>query len=206
MTLPFAFSDLICYNKIPRIIESEVSTVKQDTQDLIQTFRNSRNQCLVPMKEAPPNKREPFSKGYGHSNIKKQEKYDVFLDKYNDLENTIDTFNSSDLVYFFREKAQESEIKYVIANIKRDLGIFKKLLDRYSAKEICLMVEFLFISEQNYLKKESIQPTLLLSAWCNKIYQDSLLWVDDKYTPDKIKVREWQGNPEEDKAEIGVWK
>lgn len=71
------------------------------------------------------------------------------------------------------------------------------------------MIEFLFNSNQNYLDKTSLQPTVLISSWCNTIYRDSLLWVDDKYSPKtskpKREKREWDRETETDNAKIGEW-
>lgn len=109
--------------------------------------------------------------------------YKTFYRKYTDLENYIDSFGSRDLVYYFREIAQEQGIKYVIANIKKDMAIMKRLKENYSNREICGMIEFLFESEQDYLIKNKLSPNVLVSGWINTIYADMQLWVEDKYTP-----------------------
>lgn len=177
---------------------------KFDTSGLRESFRLIRNQNeerYTPPKEksAPKKKRNVSS-----------DKYQSFLNKYWDLENSIETFNAQDLMYFFREKANENGVKYVIANMKRDLGIFKRLQANYTNQEICLMVEFMFCSEQDYLDRSRLQPTILVSSYCNTIYQDALLWLDDEYTPKtqykrkSTKDREW-GSPKSNKATIGEW-
>lgn len=62
------------------------------------------------------------------------------------------------------------------------------------------MIEFLFLSDQNYLDKNRLGIGVLSSGWVNTIYKDMLLWVDDKYVPRKqqdtktarsVKNREW---------------
>ena len=189
---------------------------KQSIKDLADSFRNARNQCLVtPVEksvENVKNSRRPFKTGYSESRKRKasSDKYASFLDKYKDIENTVDTFNTNDLMYFFREKAREAGVKYVISNMKRDLGIFKKLQSDYEPREICLMIEFIFCSEQNYLDKSITQPTVLVSTWCNTIYHDSILWANDEYVPnsrsEKYKpAREWKGDTSVDKAKVGDW-
>lgn len=189
---------------------------KHSTSDLIQAFRETRDQLTTSVKvEDKKTEKRPFSKGFDEApkrNVS-SDKYNNFLKKYNNLEQMIDSFKTQDLMYFFREKANEAGIKYVIANMKRDMGIFKKLQDSYSVREICLMIEFIFNSDQNYLDKNITQPTVLSSQWCNKIYQDSLLWANDEYTPDKpkktkkdqLKSREWQGNSDTERVNIGEW-
>lgn len=190
---------------------------RQITADLLQAFRESRSQVETTYVEKSVERVEKKSTRQPtrapHKNVT-SDRYSVFLEKYDHLEENIDSFKTQDLMYYFREKARESGVKYVIANMKRDMGIFKRLLDNYESREICLMIEFLFFSEQDYLDKTSIQPTVLASGWCNTIYQDAMLWVDDKYvprsqkpTPSKkhIKSREWSGSPDEERVEIGGW-
>ena len=141
------------------------------------------------------------------------DKYRLFLSKYWDLENNIEKFTPLDLVYFFREKANENGVKYVIANMKRDIGILKRVLKSYTKQEICLMIEFLFCSNQDYLDIYSLQPTILASSWCNTIYRDSMLWLEDKYVPKKvinsrdkqILNREWKKESEDTSIKIGEW-
>lgn len=152
-----------------------------------------------------------FSRGYNSS--RSSDPYFSFMEKYNHLSDCIDSFNSRDLMYYFREKAKESGVKYVISNMKRDLGIFKKLQSDYTVREICLMIEFIFFSEQDYLDKTITQPTVLVSGWCNTIYRDSILWAKDEYVPtpkapsktERIKKREWQREVTEEKTSIGEW-
>jgi hypothetical protein len=189
------------------------SRSRVNTDDLVKAFRESRNQSLSKVKENEkrPQQKSPFERG-NNQNLQKRntssDKYQNFLNKYLDLENNIDSFKTQDLMYFFREKARDCGYKYVISNMKRDMGIFKRLQDNYEPNEICLMIEFLFTSEQDYLDPSTLQPTVLASSWCNKIYSDSLLWVDDKYVP-KVKKkhsnREWQGDSNNDRATIGGW-
>ena len=92
--------------------------------------------------------------------------------------------------------------------MNRDLGVFKKLLSNYTPREICLMIEFIFNSNQDYLDKTITQPTVLISGFCNKIYRDSMLWVEDKYSPDSKPKnrpqREWVKNSS-NSAKIGDW-
>ena len=143
------------------------------------------------------------------------QKYSQFLKKYENLEGYIDTFKSSDLVYFFREKSKDNGNYYTIRNMKRDMGIFKRLLLDYSPVEICTMIEFLFESGQRYLPTADLQPTVLASSWCIKIYADTVKWVDGEFDPtashkkltagEKRNIeREWHGRKKK-KATLGDW-
>lgn len=189
---------------------------KKSVMDLANSFRESRRQCLVtPVEKSVDNvdkSHRPFKTGYSESRKRNatSDRYTAFLKKYEDIENTVDTFTTNDLMYFFREKAKEAGVKYVIANMKRDLGIFKKLQADYEPREICLMIEFIFFSEQTYLDKEITQPTVLSSTWCNTIYRDSIAWANDEYDPNfkpvKQRVtREWNGDTSTDSAKVGDW-
>lgn len=183
--------------------------------DLLKAFRESRKQSVEKPVETVNKSRKgynSFNRGY-NSVPKSSDPYSSFKEKYNHLEDQIDSFTTRDLMYFFREKAKEAGVKYVIANMKRDMGIFKKLQSNYSIREICLMIEFIFFSEQDYLDKSITQPTVLASSWCNTIYRDALLWVDDQYVPsgrkssksERISKREWQREVTGERVSIGEW-
>ena len=168
--------------------------------DLISSFRESRGQSSEPPKqEKPVNQRKQTLTPYNH-----------FLRKYADLENQIDNFGTRDLVYFFREVAEESGYKYVVANMKKDMAIMKRLKEHYTIREICGMIEFLYTSEQDYLEKDRLSPNILASQWVNTVYVDMQLWVDDKFVPRKakkaLKTHEWDKSVAgtSDDTKIGV--
>lgn len=136
--------------------------------------------------------------------------YEGFLNKYADLEHTIDSFSTRDLVYYFRKIAEENGYKYVIANYKKDMHIFKKLKEEFSNRHICAMIEFIYSSNQNYLDKERLSPNVLASNFINSIYPDTLLWLDDNYTPNSYNKKdkrenEWKGDTSHDTSSIGDW-
>lgn len=181
---------------------------RQKSADLIKAFRETRHQV---QKKQEQEVAKPMSRGYSPSRTQKRgnSSYESFLEKYNNLEENIGSFKTFDFMFFFREKAKESGVKYVIASQQRDAAIFKKMQGNYSPEYICLMIEFLFQSEQNYLDKGLLQPTVLVSSWCNKIYHDSLLWVEDKYFPEQkkkspLEKREWSSDSD-NSTKIGEW-
>ena len=164
--------------------------IKKDVKDVISSFRESRGQTTAPPKlqTAPP----------PHRGKKTLTPYDGFLKKYDDLENRIDELGTRDLVYYFREVAGESGYKYMIANIKKDMAIMKRLKETYTVREICGMIEFVYTSDQDYLDKDKFSINILGSQWVNTIYADMKLWVDDKYIPKKskkaLKAHEWDNS------------
>lgn len=174
--------------------------IKNPKINLLSEFRMSRGQSSEMVKESP----KPSKSKYTPCRTP----YDIFLVKYKDLENTIDKLGTRDLVYYFREIAQEQGYKYVISNIKKDMAIMKRLRANFDNREICGMIEFLYESEQDYLDKSRLSPNILASQWVNTIYADMKLWVDDLYVPkkkEKHKSREWTAPIEETSSTIGEW-
>ena len=172
--------------------------IVKNNKDIIDSFKSARRTTEASKRPSRmPARKSPVT------NI-----YQAFLNKYNNIEETIDTFGTRDLVYYFREVLMECEHKYVVSNIKKDMAIFKRLQENYSSREICGMIEFLFRSEQDYLDKNRLSPNVLASSWVNTIYADTQLWLDDKYSPNSAKKskkqREWSESRNED-VEIGGW-
>ena len=172
--------------------------IVKNNKDIIDSFKSARRTTETSKRTSRmPARKSPVT------NI-----YQAFLNKYNNIEETIDTFGTRDLVYYFREVSMECEHKYVVSNIKKDMAIFKRLQENYSSREICGMIEFLFRSEQDYLDKNRLSPNVLASSWVNTIYADTQLWLDDKYSPNSAKKskkqREWSESRNED-VEIGGW-
>ena len=65
---------------------------KVDTSDLVGAFRRVHNQLSTDV-DKPVNK--------SRKSKPKKETYEKFKEKLNDLQNTIDTFNSPELWYYF---------------------------------------------------------------------------------------------------------
>ena len=172
--------------------------VNKDINDLISSFRSSRGQQSVPHKNGTPRERKTSG----------ADPYTTFKRKYVHLEQWIDLFGTRDLVYYFREIAEENGQRYVIANMAKDQKIMKRLKQSFSNREICGMIEFLFTSEQDYLDKDRLSINLLASNWINTIYADTKLWVNDEYIPRKSKQsmrqHEWDKSVASDEVKIGV--
>lgn len=172
--------------------------IVKNCKDTIKEFRSMRGQTTSAPKtiNVPPTR-----------NRRQSTPYESFIRKYNDLADSVDSLTTRDLVYYFREIAQENGYKYVISNIKKDMHIMKVLRENYSNKEICVMIEFLYESEQDYLAKDRLSPNLLASQWVNTIYADSQLWLNDEYTiksKKKFKSTEWDKKDSET-TKIGEW-
>lgn len=124
-------------------------------------------------------------------------------------------FSNRDILYFFSDTAKDNGVLYVIGNAKVDMRNIKLALERgYSKEDVLAMIEFLFTSGQTYLDISRLHPGILLTGWCNRIYQDTQLWLDDKFDPkatfSKSKTdlnnREWQDtNVDNEDSNLGEW-
>ena len=176
--------------------------IPRSTKALVAEFRKKRGQILEAPKPTPPTRKRNT-----HSTP-----YDTFIRKYNNLDEYIDDLGTRDLMYYFREIAQENGYKYVISNAKKDMAIMKRLKTNYSNREICGMIEFLYESDQDYLDKDRLSPNLLASQWVNTIYADMQLWIDDKYVPkskqakrkQSIKTKEWDKDVADIKDDVNI--
>ena len=178
--------------------------IPKNTKSLLTEFRMSRGQSEEAPKQTPtPPTRERKASS---------SPYETFLRKYQNLEETIDKLGTRDLVYYFREIAEEKGYKYTISNIKKDMAIMKRLRANYDNREICGMIEFLYESDQDYLDKSRLSPNILASSWVNTVYADMKLWVDDKYIPRSvqakkkktIKQREWDKDEAQTKNDVNI--
>ena len=173
------------------------------TKDLLADFSKSKSK----VERVTHNPKPPTDKrGYAETR-KRNRPYDKFLAK---LENQdLSNFNSQDIMYFFRDAAHKAGIKYVISKPQIVMRNFNLAKERgYTNEEILLMIEFLFMSDQTYLDKRNLHPGILLTGWCNKIYQDSQLWLKDAYVDKKVshrRAREWEKVETKDDAKIGEW-
>lgn len=154
----------------------------QTNKDLVELFRMRRKQVTAAYVETVEEKK-PKRKTNNSSS-----QYDIFLKKYENLEKYIDDFSNRDLVYYFKKVAEDSGYKYTISNIQKDMHIFKVLRQNYDVREICGMIEFLYLSEQDYLDKDRLSPNILASRWVNTVYADFKLWLDDAYVPKSKKT------------------
>lgn len=148
-------------------------------------------------------KKEPAKKE------RKNSPEDVYLDKCS--RGDINSFNSLDFTYYFRDSALRNEVRYVITNVQKDRHTFKLLLERgFTKEEIVGMIEFVFDSPQNYLDKQLLHPGILLTKWSSSIVQDSKLWLSDEYVPTKTQksgtVSDFTKNKKKsNEASIGEW-
>lgn len=162
-------------------------------------------------------KNKPQSKTTRNAGIRRTpvDPYTLYKNKLDS--GNIDKFNTQDMMYFFKDVANENGNRYIISNIAKDKRQFKLLLERgLSVEEILVMIEFVFTSGQKYLDTETLHPGVFLTKWCSTLLRDSKLWLEDKFDPDYkpsnksslqdfTKGREWQGSKSESDTTVGEW-
>lgn len=163
-------------------------------RDVLNEFREDRGQSNERPDTIHHNR---IVSGYKSESLKN------FEARYSKIDDDIiEKFDTLDFVYYFQAKSEEFGVKYWVRNIARDRAVFRKLREHYTNKEITEMIDFVYLSNQNYLEKNRLAPTVLVSGWNPTIFADSQLWKEGKYKPkkDTKTVSEWDGN----ENEIGV--
>lgn len=183
--------------------------------DIMSEFKSRQN--LLSNKDVPPTKKAKTEtrKGVRKTPTDPYELYKKKLDAGN-----LKAFSTLDLMYFFKDVANENGCRYIISNVAKDRRMFKMLLERgMSVEEILVMIEFVFTSGQKYLDTETLHPGIFLTKWCTTLLRDSKLWLDDKFDPNATKFkqskatsksefmkgREWQGSNSDEDIAIGEW-
>lgn len=167
---------------------------KSKSSDLVGAFRKARGQV-----QAKEKQQKTFSRGYS-----KRTPFDSYEEKLKSLSaDTFKTFNAVDLAYYFRTVSENSDKRYVIANIKKDGAIFKRLMQSYTQLEIALMIEFLFSPEQGYIEVPT--PNVLASGWCNTIFNDAKKWANNEPISSKKKSRTREWDEKEHDVKVGEW-
>ena len=117
----------------------------------------------------------------GKATTSHYDRYKYKLDK-----GDIESFNTRDILYFFKDLADENGCNYVIPNFQVEMAKVKNILNKgYSPTDVVAMIEFLFTSGQTYLELKRLTPGILSTGWCNRIYNDTQDWLEDNYDPNK---------------------
>lgn len=179
---------------------------KKVKDDILDDFRLMRQQVPV--------SHNPQSSKSGRKFSEKEPEYTKHMrEKIDNMTSpeVLESFTPFDFMVFFKVKSEEVNSRYVPSQ-GRDLGALKRLQKHFTNEEIAVMIEFLFDSDQNYLDKLTIRPTVLISGWQTTIFNDSQLWLDDKYFPkpkytkkEKPKREFKEKITEDNNAKIGEW-
>ena len=98
----------------------------KNSKQIISSFRNSRRSVLIGSQEEVKVEKKSVHIPPKNQRSKSNSPYQSFIVKFSNLEENIDNFKTRDLVYYFREIAELNGYKYVISNIKKDMGIMKR--------------------------------------------------------------------------------
>lgn len=94
-------------------------------------------------------------------------------------------FTSTDWIYYFQMKYEEANSRgYAIVGKKAwatEHAIYKSVMKDYTPRDIKLMIDFIFDSNQDIMPKLQAGGFLLSSKWVQGIYQNSLLWQTGDY-------------------------
>lgn len=94
-------------------------------------------------------------------------------------------FTSTDWIMYFQSKYQEVNGRgYAIVGNKAwstEHSIYKSLMKDYTPKDIKLLIDFLFDSNQDIMPKLQAGSYLMSAKWIQGVYQSALLWQTGDY-------------------------
>lgn len=143
--------------------------------------------------EMKPKKETPLKKSETKISASKRR----FLYK---LENELfSEFTSTDWIMYFQKKYQEATNRsYVIAGKKAwsiEHSIYKSLMKDFTPKDIKLLIDFIFDSNQDIMPKLQAGSYLFSAKWIQGVYQSALLWQTGDYkTKAEIKKEKYQSS------------
>ncbi len=116
------------------------------------------------------------------------------------LENELfSEFTSTDWIMYFQKKYQEANGRgYAIVGKKAwsmEHSIYKSLMKDYSPKDIKLLIDFIFDSNQDIMPKLQAGSYLFSAKWIQGVYQSALLWQTGDYkTKAEINKEKYQSS------------
>jgi len=143
--------------------------------------------------EMKPKKETPLKKSETKISASKRR----FLYK---LENELfSEFTSTDWIMYFQKKYQEANNRsYVIAGKKAwsmEHSIYKSLMKDFTPKDIKLLIDFIFDSNQDIMPKLQAGSYLFSAKWIQGVYQSALLWQTGDYkTKAEINKEKYQSS------------
>ena len=114
-------------------------------------------------------------------------------------EDMFSEFTSTDWIMYFQSKYQEANGRgYAIVGKKAwstEHSIYKSLMKDYAPKDIKLLIDFLFDSNQDIMPKLQAGSYLLSAKWIQGVYQSALLWQTGDYkTKAEINKEKYQSS------------
>lgn len=179
-------------------------------RDLDELIRQEREQFKANLND----EQKKISRGFDKVEQARKERkvhsttnhYTKYVEKLK--EQRYEDFTSRDILFFFKDYAKKEGIPFY-SNLQQDIKYManiKQAKNTYSNQEILGIIQFIFISDQDYLDKRKVSPSILCSTWMNTLYADASDFANGKYVPKSQKVkenknvtkfkkeREWQGD------------
>lgn len=158
--------------------------VRKSKKNIIEEFNRGKSTVTYVIED----KKKDFTRGFDKVPQKRQRArsttshYDKYKHKYDNGD--LDKFNSRDILYFFKDLAEEHGNNYVIPNMQTEMAKIKNVMNKgYTPTQMVTMIDFLFTSGQTYLEIKKLSPGILCTGWCNKIFNDSQDWLEDNFDP-----------------------
>lgn len=121
---------------------------------------------------------------------KASRKYKHFMKLFE--EGKFSEFTDVDWLEYFRYKASEHNVKYIIGNYFKEQSTMKGLINRYTHDEIKTMIDFLWDCKHDLFIGKVIGVYLLSMSFgaINSVYQSALEWRDGTYKTSSQKKKE----------------
>lgn len=130
-------------------------------------------------------KLKPKKKKTTNTESKSSNSYRAFRKKLE--EELFSEFRNIDWIYYFQLKYKEcNKIGYPIVGSDgwaKERSIYKSAMKNFSPKDIKLMIDFIFDSDQDIVPKKQAGSYLLSKNWIQGIYRNAKLWEIGEYTP-----------------------
>jgi len=143
--------------------------------------------------EMKPKKESPLKKSETKISASKRR----FLAKLED--ELFSEFTSTDWIMYFQKKYQVATNRgYVIVGKKAwstEHSIYKSLMKDFTPKDIKLLIDFIFDSNQDIKPKLQAGSYLFSAKWIQGVYQSALLWQTGDYkTEAEINKEKYQSS------------
>ena len=117
-------------------------------------------------------------------------------------------FTTTDWIFYFQQQYEKfNQRPYVLAGQKgwtMEHAIYRSLMKEFTPKDIKLLIDFIFESQQDIVPKKQAGGYLFSKKWIQGVYQSAILWQTGEYqnkteiykdkfkatTPEK-RNREW---------------
>lgn len=107
-----------------------------------------------------------------------------------------DKFTCEDLLFYFKQKSDNTGIKFVITNKAKGMKVFANLLKTYNIEEVMTLIDYYFSKEQTWIDVSKQNITALYSGFTNRLYTESQKWAGND--------REWNKSVD-NTTRIGDW-